>query len=360
MEAPDRKLSKKELKFLQRLGITADEHTSLSKMQELLKNCVVQQGDTVSSDEKGTENEATDTALISSELGGGETVPSEVASATTIGATDSAKATMEISDENANVIENFPKRDENDDFSDDLQKQLDKMVLHVPTATELKLRQLEEEEMLLDAQLRMQKKKLELLELNSEMCDISLAGDTRKEASPAKSESIDPSGTPKERSETGKTWGSIVEEEENASSLQTSKSSGDDNHSEIQQRIEAEQEKLKGYALQIDRLNKEIAIIEHQREISVLNLSLLEVSLPTNSKNKKPTEVPTSSDAKILCYNCSSYGHYSTECKAPKREKGSCFHCGSIWHVVKNCPEKEKTSKQKEQKPTQQNQDEEW
>ena len=38
------------------------------------------------------------------------------------------------------------------------------------------------------------------------------------------------------------------------------------------------------------------------------------------------------------CYNCKKFGHRSTECKKPKREKDSCFECGNMEHQVKNCP----------------------
>ncbi|XP_033238915.1 uncharacterized protein [Drosophila pseudoobscura] len=40
------------------------------------------------------------------------------------------------------------------------------------------------------------------------------------------------------------------------------------------------------------------------------------------------------------CYNCSAHGHYASSCPAPKREKGSCFQCGSMQHQVKDCQQK--------------------
>ncbi|XP_052856535.1 uncharacterized protein LOC128264871 [Drosophila gunungcola] len=42
----------------------------------------------------------------------------------------------------------------------------------------------------------------------------------------------------------------------------------------------------------------------------------------------------------VRCYNCSAYGHYASSCTAPKREKGSCFRCGSLQHMLKDCQQK--------------------
>ncbi|XP_044316606.1 uncharacterized protein LOC123037889 [Drosophila rhopaloa] len=42
----------------------------------------------------------------------------------------------------------------------------------------------------------------------------------------------------------------------------------------------------------------------------------------------------------IRCYNCSAYGHYASSCTAPKRDKNSCFRCGSLQHMLKDCQQK--------------------
>ncbi|XP_033252615.1 uncharacterized protein LOC117192002 [Drosophila miranda] len=44
--------------------------------------------------------------------------------------------------------------------------------------------------------------------------------------------------------------------------------------------------------------------------------------------------------SQVRCYNCSAHGHYASSCPAPKREKGSCFQCGSMQHQVKDCQQK--------------------
>ncbi|XP_055309111.1 uncharacterized protein LOC129573001, partial [Sitodiplosis mosellana] len=132
----------------------------------------------------------------------------------------------------------------------------------------------------------------------------------------------------------------------------------------------SEKDKLKSYASKIDRLRKELSIIEHQQEIAKLNLSLLEVTLSeTNSEcdpsatktaassgksintsvpNRKPSEKPiqklpnTSSGSQVQsmsdvqCFNCSDYGHYSANCTKKRRVKGSCFNCGSLQHILKD------------------------
>ncbi|XP_036335368.1 uncharacterized protein LOC118745800 [Rhagoletis pomonella] len=50
-----------------------------------------------------------------------------------------------------------------------------------------------------------------------------------------------------------------------------------------------------------------------------------------NSSSDKPT---------MRCFNCSGYGHFAKDCKEAKRMQGSCFKCGKLDHVYKNCPKK--------------------
>ncbi|XP_039501062.1 uncharacterized protein LOC120457629 [Drosophila santomea] len=46
----------------------------------------------------------------------------------------------------------------------------------------------------------------------------------------------------------------------------------------------------------------------------------------------------------IRCFNCSAHGHYASSYTAPKREKGSCFRCGSLQHRIKDCQQQPKTN----------------
>lgn len=71
----------------------------------------------------------------------------------------------------------------------------------------------------------------------------------------------------------------IVEEDQRKSPIQQSNQIDESdytNDSEIQQSIQDERDKLKSYTLRIDRLQKEIETIEHQREVANLNLSIYE------------------------------------------------------------------------------------
>ena len=147
-------------------------------------------------------------------------------------------------------------------------------------------------------------------------------------------------------------WSQIVERDENQlqSVPATERINASDyvDDSEIEKRIQSEKNKLKLYASQIDRLRTELSIIEHQREIALLNLSLFEAtqtelnsaSEPPLTKssvpNRKPIEKSTNeqpgtsksrnvqSNSEVQCYNCSGYGHYSDNCTKKRRVKGSC------------------------------------
>ncbi|XP_055907448.1 uncharacterized protein LOC129942499 [Eupeodes corollae] len=56
------------------------------------------------------------------------------------------------------------------------------------------------------------------------------------------------------------------------------------------------------------------------------------------SKPKVKFSVVDSEKMLVQCYNCSGMGHFSTSCPHPKRQKGSCFRCGSTVHILKDCP----------------------
>lgn len=205
--------------------------------------------------------------------------------------------------------------------------------------------------------------------LSASVQTVTFSDNIQKIQSP---ENIQPSDIDKSKS-----WSKIVEDDQGQSFIpETPKSIVESDYvkdSEIEQRIQSEKDKLKLYASQIDRLRKQLTIIEHQREIAILNLSLFEAALPqTNSESNKPAtktsvkidsvthtkqseksfaKLPSASAAPkiqsnsdVLCFNCSSRGHYSSDCTQPRRAKGSCFKCGSTSHILKNCPSKASTS----------------
>lgn len=47
--------------------------------------------------------------------------------------------------------------------------------------------------------------------------------------------------------------------------------------------------------------------------------------------------------ATVKCYNCNKMGHFANECRSMKREKGSCFRCGSTEHQKRDCPRQSTT-----------------
>ena len=57
---------------------------------------------------------------------------------------------------------------------------------------------------------------------------------------------------------------------------------------------------------------------------------------------KKEEPAPDTRRNTLRCYNCNQPGHIATESKKEKREKGSCYECGSTAHRIMNCPKREK------------------
>ncbi|XP_078042224.1 uncharacterized protein LOC144472765 [Augochlora pura] len=59
------------------------------------------------------------------------------------------------------------------------------------------------------------------------------------------------------------------------------------------------------------------------------------------SKTRMPVEgKPSPPTVNVRCYNCNRMGHRSSECRLPRREKGSCFGCGETGHLLPACPKK--------------------
>lgn len=68
-----------------------------------------------------------------------------------------------------------------------------------------------------------------------------------------------------------------------------------------------------------DRKQEQRAEVKHERRA--------EVKPPTTSQ-----PVRQYSTATVRCFNCNQQGHLSLNCRKPKRERGSCFECGSMEH----------------------------
>ncbi|XP_036342290.1 uncharacterized protein LOC118751576 [Rhagoletis pomonella] len=80
--------------------------------------------------------------------------------------------------------------------------------------------------------------------------------------------------------------------------------------------------------------------IDHLKQLSRSYGQMRNKRSNTSSKTSTSIKVITSSvrSANTLrCYNCSGFGHVSSSCTEPKRERGSCFRCGSTSHIIKQC-----------------------
>lgn len=60
-------------------------------------------------------------------------------------------------------------------------------------------------------------------------------------------------------------------------------------------------------------------------------------------KEEGKSKTKTSRENRPRCFNCSEFGHLSSDCTKPViREKGSCFRCGSKTNKIRDCPEESK------------------
>ena len=72
--------------------------------------------------------------------------------------------------------------------------------------------------------------------------------------------------------------------------------------------------------------------------------SRTESSVKKNLSNKDQATAKSTKGTIPRCYNCNEAGHISSACKKPKREKGTCFLCGSSEHQKKDCPRRNATA----------------
>lgn len=88
------------------------------------------------------------------------------------------------------------------------------------------------------------------------------------------------------------------------------------------------------------------ARMQRFESISSLLEAFRNISLKSDTKKitnvQAKTEMSINTSLKpIRCYNCNLEGHISSACPNPRREKGSCFTCGSMDHLYQDCPRKQ-------------------
>jgi hypothetical protein len=59
------------------------------------------------------------------------------------------------------------------------------------------------------------------------------------------------------------------------------------------------------------------------------------VEVPKEEESVKGDHVEPMKMAKVTCFNCAEWGHFSNDCKEPRL----CFICQTIDHVGRDCPE---------------------
>ncbi|XP_067630032.1 uncharacterized protein [Eurosta solidaginis] len=67
---------------------------------------------------------------------------------------------------------------------------------------------------------------------------------------------------------------------------------------------------------------------------------LLQAFSKINLKPSKANVSTANTTQAKRCFNCNCLGHYASDCKKAKREKGACYACGKMPHRVAECPER--------------------
>lgn len=387
----DKKLNKNELKFLRKLGISADENSSIAEIQSLFKrdeNQNVPIGIETENIQKLTADtnrsfvpNPVEISTILANLEKNQNVPIENEAENVQKSSDTNRVPSPIkisaiegnSDENQNIPITRSEAENVQKSSVEKEKSIPRSaaalaittssdeIQNVPIVTSETENVIPSSDEIVTI--------ANLVPISTNTSTIVALIETTAIASPIMSASV------QTVTSSAKSWSQIVDEDQSKQLVPKTPSRIDESDyvedTEIEQRIQQESDKLKLYASQIDRLKKQLTIIEHQREIALLNLDILGATLPEAHSESEPkvtkssvkiekssksselnrqslpgpsTSSQVQSDSDTLCFNCSARGHKSLECTQPRREKGSCFKYGSKLHVLQDCPWKKRNS----------------
>ena len=64
-----------------------------------------------------------------------------------------------------------------------------------------------------------------------------------------------------------------------------------------------------------------------------------EITVNENAIERKKEKTSYNKNEKtVRCFNCSKFGHLSSTCPEPRRDRNACFKCNKTGHIAKNCP----------------------
>lgn len=88
---------------------------------------------------------------------------------------------------------------------------------------------------------------------------------------------------------------------------------------------------------QIANAFSRIALPKDTKGAASWRKSASRVQIAETSDVKAKTMVKPESEKKFRCFNCNKPGHRAADCKSSRRQRGACFRCGSLEHLMQQC-----------------------